>query len=405
MINRIIHYIGLSKIGWLEFIIALYPILAGYGYGAFKLAFGVLFFLDVIIFIKGGNKRVKCLPLTIFCVYLILHDILIIPLLPNVPSYFINSLISTIIYVISLFVIAPQLNYQKFRSSIYIVAIICMIGLIYHVSLLSLGKTVSPIKLPFLPEMAQNTRLYSISQRPTSFFWEPQSYASFMLAPLFFALYDRKIIYAFIIAALMIVSTSTTGLILGMSMFFFSFFSSGNKWYMRFIIFFSFVALGYFLISSSYTVAGLEKFQNTEFEETNRIVNGFLIAREMNFYDLITGIPFANVQDAYNAGYFSSPVVVLSDGVLFISAIWIALVRYGLGGLILFLLSYFWIYKKDKLIFPYLACVVLGHFSNPDFMGASYVFQIIVMLVFISRNFYTIQTRNYASPKSYISVR
>lgn len=403
MIKKIIDYLGIGKLGWLEFFMALYPILAGYSYGSFHLAFGFLFILDVLIFFSGNLRLMRCLPLTLLFVYVIFHYFLWSLVLPSVPSYYINSFIATIIYAISVFVIAPQLDYGRFKSAINVVAIICMLGMIYHVALLSMGHSVSPIKLPFFPDMAQNTRLYQVVERPTSFFWEPQSYASFMLVPLFFALNDRKLVYAFIIAALMMVSTSTTGLILSILMFLLALASNRNKWSTRILIVAFIMALGYFLFYSTYTIAGLEKFQNTELEESNRIYNGVLIVKELDAIDLIFGIPFANVQDAYEAGYLGSSLLVYRDGNLFLSAIWLALVEYGIIGLVLFLLPYFWIFKKDETIFPYLACIVVGHFSNPDFIGAAYVFQIITMLVLINK-FEKNKKISHENSNSYISV-
>ena len=125
--------------------------------------------------------------------------------------------------------------------------------------------------------------------------------------------------------------------------------------------------------------------------------------RELDAIDLILGIPFANVQDAYEAGYLGSSLLVYREGNLFLSAIWLALVGYGIIGLLLFLIPYFWIFKKDGTIFPYLACIVVGHFSNPDFIGAAYVFQIITMLV-LTNKYDKNKIMSHESPNSYISV-
>jgi len=405
MIEKTIRFLGLGKMGWLEFIIALFPILAGYSYGSFRLSFGVLLLLDILIIIKGNNKLLRCLPFVLFSIYLVLHDTIFLIVYPF-PSYFVNSLILSIIYAISIFVITPQIDFEKFRTSIFFVTFVCMLGMIYHVALISAGKSVSPIKLPFLPEMAQNTRLYEISQRPLSFFWEPQSYASFMLAPLFFAIYERKILYAVIIAALMMASTSTTGLILSLLMFLLSLASNRNKWYTSLFVILAVMALCYFLVSSSYTIAGLEKFQNTNIEESNRISNGLLAIMAMDASDYLIGIPFANVQDAYEMGYFGSSIIVYSDGILYLPAFWIALVQYGIFGLILFLCPYFWIYKRNHRILPYLVCVVAGHFSNPDFFGgAAYTFQIMVMIAFVCSSKKRIKQFNHEGFNSNISVR
>ena len=41
---------SIFNIGILELAIALYPIIAGYGYGSFQLAFGFLLIVDILIF-------------------------------------------------------------------------------------------------------------------------------------------------------------------------------------------------------------------------------------------------------------------------------------------------------------------------------------------------------------------
>lgn len=383
MFKRIKDYIGIGKLGLLEFIIALYPILAGYGYGSFQLAFGVLLILDIFIWIRVPHIILNSKPLKVLFTFIVLHDVVFLAVIPEVTSYYVNSLIATVIYVMSVLIIAPQLHFEKLKSSIYIVGIICMVGMVYHVFLLSLGQSVSPIKLPFLPDMEANSRLFSINERPTSFFWEPQSYASFMLVPLYFALRDKKMLFAFIIALTMFVSTSTTGLLLSIFMIVLSLGGKNSKWYIKVLGVIAICLLAYFLVTSDYTARSLEKLENTNIEESNRIINGYLIATDLSLSDWLTGIPFASYQDAYEANYFHVPLIVFSDGVLFISAFWIGLINYGILGFILFIIPYFWAYRKSHALLPYVACTFVALFSNPDFIGASYVFQFLIMLTVI----------------------
>lgn len=385
--EKIKSYIGIGKIGWLELMIALYPILAGYGYGSFQLAFGVLLIIDLGILFSRRICVLNNTPLALLFSFIVLHDILFLFVIPNVTSYYVNSLVATIIYVVSVFIIAPHLDYYKLKSSIMLVAIVCMGGMIYHVSLISLGQSVSPIKLPFLPDLPKTSRLFAIIERPTSFFWEPQSYASFMLVPLFFMLREKKLVLVTLIAATIFVSTSTTGLVLSVLMIFLSMIQNSNNRFGGIILGACVILLLiYFLLNSSYTTSSLEKLEATNIEESNRIINGYLIATDMSFSDLIMGIPFANEQDAYDLGYFHVPLIVMADGVLFISAIWICLIRYGLICTVLFVLSYYYLYKMDRKLLPYLTCILIALFSNPDFIGSSYVFQLLIMLTMIQHD-------------------
>ena len=412
--RKIFQYLGIEKTGWLELILALYPILAGYSYGSFHLSIVILLFLDVAIFFTRKREPLKCLPLVVFFLFVLFHDSIMFFILPDIPSYFKNSFISNVIFAVSVYVIAPQIDYRKFRSALYIVAIVCMIGMIYHVLLLAAGKSISPIKVPLMPDMKEAARLYAVMDRPTSFFWEPQSYASFMMIPLFMALIERKTSLAFIISILMIASTSTTGIILSILMFFIATIYNRGKWYTVLGGILGVFLLVYFLNTSTFASVGLDKFLNTEVEESGRISNGYYIATQLDYADLITGIPYANTQDAYEASYFESlgsKGVLTSENVFYVSAIWIALIQYGIFGLFLFVLPYFWIYKKNKRILPFLLCVLIAHFSNPDFIGAAYFFQLIFMLTFIRSNIdgnnidgNNINNIKYANSNPYIPV-
>lgn len=388
---RIVFGLSLNKktclfdTGVLELAIAFYPIIAGYGYGSFKLSFGFLLILDLCLFgrisLRNGQSFNKIYH---YLAFIVLHNILWLFLMPSIPSYFLNSFIADVIYLVSIIIIVPHLDFEKLKNAIYIVSIVCIIGMFYHVILIMSGQSIQPIKLPFMPDMSSQTRLYSFLDRPTSFFWEPQSYASFMLVPLFFTLYEKKIIYAFGIALSMILSTSTTGIF--MALFMIGFFMITQKQKMRYRVLGLVAVAGllYILLYSSFAEAGLEKLQNTDVEENNRTINGWLIAANMNVMDWIFGVPYANLQDAYEAGYITKELIIYADGEVFVSAFWICLCCQGLTGLFFFLNIYWDILKKDRTVLPYLVCIIIGLFSNPDILGAAYVFQLMIMYTFIT---------------------
>ena len=372
--------------GILELAIALYPIIAGYGYGSFQLAFGFLFILDVCLVCRKKPCNQSFNKLYYYLIFVILHYIIWMFVLASVPSYFINSFVADLIYLISIVIIVPHLDFEKLKNAIYIVTIVCIVGLLYHVVMLKSGHSIQPIKLPFMPDMSSTTRLYSLLNRPTSFFWEPQSYSSYMLVPLFFTLKERKILCAFVIAATMVLSTSTTGILMALFMIGFFLLTQKQKMMYRILGIVAIVGLIYFLLYSSFASAGLEKLQSTDVEENNRTINGLLIAKNMNFFDWIFGVPYANLQDAYEAGYITKELIIYADGEVFVSAFWFCLCCQGIIGLYFFLNIYWDIFKKNKTILPYLICIIISLFSNPDILGASYVFQLIIMYVFLSNN-------------------
>lgn len=375
---------SIFNIGILELAIALYPIIAGYGYGSFQLAFGFLLIVDIFLINRKRQHKYSFSKIYQYMAFIVVHCAIWLLVMPSIPSYFVNSFIADIIYLISIVIIVPQVDFDKLKNAIYIVTIICIIGMLYHVVMIKSGHSIQPIKLPFMPDMDSKARLYSFLDRPTSFFWEPQSYASFMLVPLFFLLREKKLICAFAIAATMILSTSTTGIIMALFMIGFYMVTQKQKMQYRLLGIIAVIGLVYFLLYSSFTTAGLEKLQNTDIEENNRTINGLLIAKDMSFFDWLFGVPYANLQDAYEAGYITNKLIIHADGEVFVSAFWICLCCQGLIGLFFFLNIYWDIFKKNHTVLPYLICIIIGLFSNPDILGAAYVFQLMIMYTFIT---------------------
>lgn len=375
---------SIFNIGILELAIALYPIIAGYGYGSFQLAFGFLLIVDIFLINRKRQHKYSFSKIYQYMAFIVVHCAIWLLVMPSIPSYFVNSFIADIIYLISIVIIVPQVDFDKLKNAIYIVTIICIIGMLYHVVMIKSGHSIQPIKLPFMPDMDSKARLYSFLDRPTSFFWEPQSYASFMLVPLFFLLREKKLICAFAIAATMILSTSTTGIIMALFMIGFYMVTQKQKMQYRLLGIIAVIGLVYFLLYSSFTTAGLEKLQNTDIEENNRTINGLLIAKDMSFFDWLFGVPYANLQDAYEAGYITNKLIIHADGEVFVSAFWICLCCQGLIGLFFFLNIYWDIFKKNHTVLPYLICIIIGLFSNPDILGAAYVFQLMIMYTFVT---------------------
>lgn len=89
---------SLFNTGILELAFALYPIIAGYGYGSFQLSFGFLLILDVCL-IRRPPLRSKQSFNNIYqyLAFIVFHDVVWLFLMPSIPSYFVNSFIADVI--------------------------------------------------------------------------------------------------------------------------------------------------------------------------------------------------------------------------------------------------------------------------------------------------------------------
>lgn len=398
--SRIIKYLNLNEVGVLEIILALFPLMAAYKYGSLYMSHIILLLLDVVLLLRGKIRFLKFTPLLLFVIFYLLHQIIGMTLWGITQSYYVNTTISCCIFLVSLFIITPNIDFDKFEGSINWVSIFCLIGLFYHAAIVVAGGTVTPIRIPFLPAPENpESRMYDELFRPSSFFMEPQSYVSYMILTLFFALRNKKYLWATLVGASMILSTSTTGLAVLPILFILSLSRGKNtKWYSKLFLVVIFGGLMYFLFNSSWASFGLNKMENTTLSTNSRTSNGPALASMMNGVDMILGVPFANSTDFYTHSLSQNKGAIIIDGNggVFVSGIWECLVFYGIVGLLFYLLIYWKIWKRNKEITPLLVCIIVTLFTNPDFLGAWWAFQMMYLLSF---------EKMYPIDKSYSNVK
>lgn len=390
--KKVLNYIGIGQIGLLEFVLAMYPIVGGYQYGHIPFSLLMLIILDVIVLIKTQgkpkmrqpNKAVKYLIL-----YVMVHETVLFFTLPSVPSYFINSYIGQIIIFASILIIGPNLNFNKFLSSISIVAIICMLGLLYQLPITLSGGVTTPLSLPFMPALDAEARAYEELTRPSSFFWEPQSYCSYMFVLLFFALKEKKMVWAAIITISMFLTGSTTGIVISVFMFAYTaFFTGGQKVSNRIIILIVAVGLVYVLLNSSFFDAGVSKMESTSYERNSRLYNGISLVLRMPVSDLIVGGNAATVADYYFSGAAGSGFLIEKNDTVYVSTFWTIIVKFGIIGLFIYLWTYIKPILQAKELAIYVMALVIMLFTNPDDISGMYAYEMLVI------NCYLIHRKN-----------
>lgn len=385
--KKIIVKLRLGKIGLIELLVALFPILAAYRFGSFSLGWGTLLILDILTIPKmrkRGQFRFKLF--YYFAAFICIHEILWLFVIPTVPSYYINTFLGYIIFIFSIIWLQPLLDEERLEGSINWVSIICFFGMLYHAYLLFSGSgEISPIPLPFLPEVqSEESRILNVLNRPTSFFVEPQSYVSYMLVPIFYAMWRKNFLIVILYSISMILSTSTTALIMIVLMPFVYALLQKVRLKTWGAFFLMVLIFGYVLLYSDLGEGALMKAADSEMSAAIRIMNGWLVAKTMSFGDLFLGVGYANVHDyVVGQGLTNIGVFFDNEGELFVSAIWISLIRYGVIGFLLFVSLYLKAIRINKNVSPYVICLVVSLFSNPDFIGSSFVFQFLVIITFI----------------------
>lgn len=383
MSHRILSYLDLNKLGAFELFVALYPILCGYSWGVLhgKMIFIALTAIWALAF--KGEIKFSMKWLVALITFVIIHELLLMAVIP-IHSYFINNTISILIVSLSILPIARAIDYRKFVGAVNWVAIISIIGIVYQFTMILRGMPVTPLKLPFLPEMESTARLYEESIRPSSFFWEPAAFVTFLMIPLFISLREKKFIWTGVLVLAMFLSTSSTGILMSMVMLIAYIFTQKVKFRTKVLVVLMGVGLFYGLTHSSYFEAGVNKIENTDPEKNARIMNGIFLYEAMSGEDVMFGVPAANIDEFYeeHAGFY------FGAGNVFIPTFWLTLAKYGIIGLFLFIMVYISLYKKDKTILPYLLVLFISmYFQSASTVGSSlFAFQLIFLYRFVNRD-------------------
>lgn len=360
---------------------AIYPIVGYYSYGFATVGDFLLLLLVLCVVIL--KKRVVCYkPLLFFLSFVVLHEIILALFIGNVSQTFINSLLISIFYVLSIICLSSVISFERFVNAYLLVCFICMLGMFYHVAVVYRGGQVSPIQLPFLPQLSGESRFAAELNRPTSFFPEPSTYAAYMLIALYLTIIRKYWVYAILISFSLLLSSSTTGILL-----------AGVLWIsclcleaellkkMKYVVPVLFVFFVMIFLKSNLFEVGRDKLVRTNFEQNIRVAGGIAVYKSMDAGEIILGIPKETVAEYIDSEGGVSQIYKIRDG-RFVSSFWLAFIKYGVIGGMLFLFMYLRFYKKERLLRPYLITVIILMFTETMLFNALFVFQWVFMIAY-----------------------
>ena len=377
--NRVIHYLCLDKIGFLELLFSFFPITLGYWYFGIP---GDIFMLLLMDFFALTRKPKIYIPtiLKIFFFYVIIHEIIIFYFVAGQPIYMLNAIMTHIVVFVSIPLLSSAINLNRLIGSFNIVAIICIVGIVYHFLLISIGGVCSRIRLPLL-YAPPSSRFFQESLRPLSFFFEPQSFCSFMLIPLYFSVMKKKILWASIIILSMFLSTSTTGIILAPVVLLTYAYTQNKKSRVKLYYTLLTVIFIYILSTLSIFEQGVEKLQNTDASTNMRLSSGLEYLKHIDLSYCLLGIPAANPTDFFMMGGVKGANLYLSlnSGSVFLATFWLLLIKFGVIGLLLYLGTLIYPMKIDRRTMLYGIPLMVGMFSNPDFINSAFAVELIIL--------------------------
>lgn len=378
MKNPVFNFLSsiIKPYGLLEIILVMFFILLPYSIANIGFAIVLPIILLLLCMIR---TRLVLYPTTlafrILVIYVLLHQFVLFFVLDPAPTYHLNSWLLLGLNLLSIFIVIPAVDFKKLLDAFKIVTIAVIIGELYHVYIMTLGDSISPIKIPLLPYNAQETRLTEVGLRPVSFFLEPSNLAQFYIFPLFFSLIYKKFFYSCIIVLAILLTTSTNGVAIAATMVLSYVVTQKVKLIRKIEIIIVSMAFVYAYESSSAFSLGKDKIESTKLEYNSRVMNGPILIKEMPIEHLICGFPSANVNDYIAAGNISTSELIISrNNNYFVSSFWLTIAKYGITGLLLFFAAYYSIYKRNhRLIVLLLPLLVLKFSGGAMFNSATLV--------------------------------
>lgn len=305
----------------------------------------ILFRGNGVLSLKKGTK-----PYVIFLAYMLFRDSMHVCFSVSVP---INSQINRmleyiVLYVLIFFVCSGDFDENALFRWWKIAGTIFGIGMLYHVfKLLVLNQNIHPISLIPGYDIAHDVDgLYS---RPTSFFSEPAAYVTSMLPLLFLSLKRKIFIWAAISTFLIVVSTSTVGIVLTavLWLLFIVFEKKSVKTVLLYVTFaIVFVILFLNLPIFSDALGKLEEVSSGESTWGSRIAGPFDMVKAMKWYELPFGTSILDttkyVYGRINQFDSHSSVFkyVRQGRDVFFNTFAMLIYRYGIIGLCLFLYTF-----------------------------------------------------------------
>ena len=399
--RNVVDNLQLDRIGTIEFIVALYPILSCYQYGPIPLSLLTLVILFLVIRNKSRetvlHNQIKDLKrLTAF---VLLHDFVWIFVMGvNTPAVFINSLISLSITLLTLKSIIPYCKWERLVGSINAVSLICVIGLFYQFIQVQNGESVGMLKLPLLPESGLSR--HDMYPRPHSFFEEPASYSQYMLVPMIMGLIYKNYLWVGLIALSVLLSSSTTGLLLLFVLIIIYVLLGNAPIWSKTVIVLIGGSLIWLLLNSDLFTFAIEKFlyESENSSDNIRLAQGPAIVSTMNFGDFLFGAPYANAYDyCIKRGVSTSLFEIYGkgkDSIVYMTTFWQLLLRFGVTGFTLYILVFLKFIKYRDIV-PLVICFLIMTYTAAFWFFQSFVFYVLIFYSYANHYELNIRNDNY----------
>ena len=373
--KNIRNYIG-------AFILAVFSILSQYSLKIISIGMVLLLIYSLYIIFQKG-KIIFNRGMLYFVLFSLLHQLLVY----FVTDTFFKNINTYFFMIVSIIMIAggTMIEKEKFIKMYSMVSVVVSLFIIYQfIQINFFGVSVSPIRLFSIAK--ENLHYWNIdTNRPVSFFSEPQAYCSYIIPLLIYKISKKNMKFSVFLTLTILMSGSSQGILV--SAFVWSYYIVIQEKRVN-------SKLGYILMAIIFICilfgTDIFEFALGKIESINifgydvRLTKGFMIYTAMPFIDKIVGIGYGNLDTYLRSGLFYFKWMMLTRPEIFsyITTMANVLVSYGVGGF-LFYINIFkknWDCKEAAKIL--LLVILIISFSQTILFNAWYVFYWIVFSLY-----------------------
>ncbi len=352
-------------------VFAQYNIIWGYSLGLF-----ILLIYSVFYIVKDNSLRFHYWSI-IFIVSCITSQLIIHR------SFF--GIYTFVIILFAFLSLNDKLDENELYKYFKIFGSVVILGMIYHsIQVYIFGIETAPIRiLPLIYNPYEiNWSGYSI--RPTSFFSEPQAYASYLMPFLFLALKKKELFWASVITISVLLSTSSQGVIMMLILWSGYILFTVKNITSRIGIFTLVTFFGSLYIFSPIFKFSRDKIITTELEGNSRLSRGFEIFGQLDWSQKILGIGYGNVgefvlkiNNRFFWGIGNENIAALN----YTSGFSGTLIQFGIIITILLLLLFYSLWRnRDKMDRLFLFMIFTSFFSQNLLLNSWFVYFFIFFL-------------------------
>lgn len=288
------------------------------------------------------------------------------------------GILTFIVILIAMSLLNDKINEDQLLKYWKVFGTIAIIGLVYQSILTYIFKLpVSPIKIIPLESAEANLNWAMDLLRPSSFFAEPQAFATFMMPFLFLTLKKNQYGWSIFITFAVLLSTSSQGIIMMVILWlgFLIFTDISNRY--KFIIFFTFITfIALYLYLPFFEISRAKLFQ-TEILGNPRLSRGFEIFFHLSNKEKLLGIGYGNVGDyVYNIrDSFIWGIGNSREKLNYTSGFSGLMVQFGLMNTFLFLFIFVKIWRDSlKINRTFLILILAASFSQNILLNAWFIY-------------------------------